>query len=163
MFVDVTGNPMAPEPIVMRILRQVQVPTLHDSAWLGPFEQLVGAAFSLLESEKRGFSRRKYNPMYHPFVQRKIVSLLQELEACKKSRQQDALDDWLSRYYFNSGIQRVNFAAERLIATFALCRASVVHAFPRSPSTIIDRRISSSASTVPKLVWRTLRRNTQPR
>jgi hypothetical protein len=97
----------------------VQAPALHDSAWLGPFEQVVGAAFSLLESEKRGFSRRKHNPMYHPMVQRKIVSLLQELESGKNSTQQQALDDWLSRYYFNSGIQRVNFAAERLIATFA--------------------------------------------
>jgi len=100
-------------------LSQLAAPELPDSAWLGPFEQLVGAAFSLIESEKRGFSGRKYNPLYHPMVQRKIVSLLEELEAGQQIKQQGALDNWLSRYYFNSGIQRVNFAAERLIATFA--------------------------------------------
>lgn len=52
-------------------------------------------------------------------VQCKIVSLLAELEAGRESTQKEALDDWLSRYFFNSGIQRVTFAAERLIATFA--------------------------------------------
>ena len=101
------------------LLSRIQVPVVHDSAWIGPFEQLVGAAFSLIESEKRGFSRREYSPVYHPAVQGKIASLLRELEAGMKSTQQDALDNWLSRYYFNSGIQRVNFAAERLIASFA--------------------------------------------
>lgn len=100
-------------------LSQLSAPALHDSAWIGPFEQLVGAAFSLIESENIGFSRRKHNPMYHPMVQRKIVSLLVELEAGQESTDQDGLDNWLSRYYFNSGIQRVTFAAERLIATFA--------------------------------------------
>jgi hypothetical protein len=119
MFVDTTGSSTAAEMVLMRILKQVQAPALHDSAWLGPFEQLVGAAFSLIESEKRGFSRREYSPVYHPMVQRKIVSLLGELEAGKNTTQEDALDNWLSRYYFNSGIQRVNFAAERLVATFA--------------------------------------------
>ena len=100
-------------------LGQLAAPALHDSAWLGPFEQLVGAAFSLIESEKRGFSRRKYDPLYHPNVQSKIVPLLEKLEAGQGTMQQNVLDTWLSRYYFNSGIQRVNFAAERLIATFA--------------------------------------------
>jgi hypothetical protein len=100
-------------------LSQLAAPTLHDSVWLGPFEQLVGAAYSLIESEKRGFSSRAYSPVYHPMVQCMIVSLLEGLEAGKKITQQDALDNWLSRYYFNSGIQRVNFAAERLVATFA--------------------------------------------
>lgn len=101
------------------VLLQLQAPILHDSAWIGPFEQMVGAAFSLIESEKRGYSLRQYSPVYHPVVQCKIVSLLTELEAGRESTQKEALDDWLSRYYFNSGIQRVNFAAERLIATFA--------------------------------------------
>lgn len=114
-----TGSPTAPETTLMRILSQVQVPALHDSAWLGPFEQLVGAAFSLIESKKRGFSQREYSPVYHPVVQSKIVGLLEDFEAGRESTQQDALDNWLSRYYFNSGIQRVNFAAERMIATFA--------------------------------------------
>lgn len=110
-------------------LSQIQAPRLHDSAWIGPFEQLVGAAFSLIESENRGFSRRKYSAVYHPAVQRKIVSLLAELEAGVESTQRDALDNWLSRYYFNSGIQRVTFAAERLIATFAAlpCKCGTRH------------------------------------
>jgi hypothetical protein len=114
--------PLNPADFSIRLntlLSQIRVPVLHDSAWIGPFEQLVGAAFSLIESEKKGFSRREYSPVYHPAVQCKIASLLVELEAGMKSTQQDALDNWLSRYYFNSGIQRVNFAAERLIATFA--------------------------------------------
>jgi hypothetical protein len=104
---------------LMILLRQIQAPMLHDSVWIGPFEQLVGAVFSLVEGEKRGFSRREYSPVYHPAVQCKIASLLRELEAGLDSTQKDALDNWLSRYYFNSGIQRINFAAERLIATFA--------------------------------------------
>jgi hypothetical protein len=79
----------------------------------------VGATFSLIEAEKSGFSRRTYNPMYHPRVQCKIVSLLKDLETGKDSTHKDVLDSWLSRYYFNSGIQRVTFAAERLIATLA--------------------------------------------
>jgi hypothetical protein len=101
------------------LLSQIQVPVLHDSAWIGPFEQLMGALFSLIESEKRGFSRREHSRAYHPTVQCKIASLLSELQAGTESTQPDALHNWLSRYYFNSGIQRINFAAERLIATFA--------------------------------------------
>jgi len=101
------------------LLNQINAPALHESAWIGPFEQLMGAIFSLIESEKRDFSFREYSPVYHPAVQCNITSFLRELEAGMKSTQQDALDNWLSRYYFNSGIQRVNFAAERLIATFA--------------------------------------------
>ena len=114
-------------------LGQLAVPALHDSAWLGPFEQLVGAAFSLIESEKRGFSRKRYNPLYHPMVQRKIVSLLEELEAGQESTEQSALDSWLSRYYFNSSIQRMTFAAERLVATFPAlpCKCST-----RSPEIV---------------------------
>jgi hypothetical protein len=88
-------------------------------AWIGPFEQLVGAAFSLIESENRGYSQLAYSGLYHPNVQEKIVSLVAELEAGKESCDKNALENWLSRYYFNSGIQRVNFAAERLIATYA--------------------------------------------
>jgi hypothetical protein len=103
-------------------LSRIQVPELHDCAWIGPFEQLVGASFSLIESEKRGFLRGHLN--YHPAVQRKIVSLLAELEAGKESTDKEALENWLSRYYFNCGIQRVNFAAERLIATFAALSCS---------------------------------------
>ena len=47
-------------------MHQLQAPALHDSAWIGPFEQMVGATFSLIESEKRGFSIREYSPVYHP-------------------------------------------------------------------------------------------------
>ena len=100
-------------------LTKIQCPSLYDSAWLGSFEQLVGAGFSLIESEERGFSRREYSPVYHPAVQRQIVSLLVELAAGEQCSDEEALENWLSRYYFNSGIQRVTFAAERLIATFA--------------------------------------------
>jgi hypothetical protein len=115
------------EARLMGNLGQLSAPALHDSAWIGPFEQLVGAAFSLIESEKRGFSRREYCPRYHPLVQSKIVGLLGDFEAGRESAQQDALDNWLCRYYFNSGIQRLNFAAERLVATFAAlpCKCGV--------------------------------------
>ena len=101
------------------VLVSIQAPPLHDSAWIGPFEQLVGATFSLIESEKRGFSQLVYSPVYHRTVQCKIASVLAKLDVGTSSEQQDALDNWLSRYYFNSGIQRLSFAAERLIATFA--------------------------------------------
>jgi hypothetical protein len=84
----------------------------------------VGAAFSLIESEKRGYSRRGHSNRYHPAVQEKIVLLLAELEAGSVSTDKEALDDWLSRYYFNSGIQRVNFAAERLLVTLAALSCS---------------------------------------
>lgn len=70
-------------------------------------------------ARKEDFPLRKHSPVYHPAVQCKIASLLGELEAGTEITQKDALDHWLSRYYFNSGIQRVTFAAERLVATFA--------------------------------------------
>ena len=104
---------------LIELLRKIEAPASYDSAWIGPFEQLVGAAFSLIESEKRKFSSRKYDSLYHPKVQCKIVSALEEFETGQQVEKQNALDSWLSGYYFNSGIQRINFAAERLIATFA--------------------------------------------
>ena len=69
------------EARLMGNLGQLSAAALHDSAWIGPLEQLVGAAFSLIESEKRGFSRREYCPRYHPLVQSKIVGLLGDFEA----------------------------------------------------------------------------------
>ena len=102
------------------LLSQISAPVLHNSAWIGAFEQLMGAVFSLMESDKRGFSHRDHSlAVYHPVVQCRIASLLRELDAGTEITQKDALDQWFSRYYFNSGIQRVTFAAERLMATFA--------------------------------------------
>jgi hypothetical protein len=112
------GSPGFAQPL-METLSQLKAPGLHDSAWIGPFEQLAGAGYSLLASEQLGYSRRSYFGLYHPLVQSKIVSLLTDKFANQTSSDQEALDNWLSRFYFNSGIQRVDFAAERLIATFA--------------------------------------------
>jgi hypothetical protein len=104
---------------LMAALTTLQVPSLHDSAWIGPFEQLAGAGYSLLASEKLGYSGRSHFGLYHPLVQSKIVSLLTDKLTNQTSSENEALDNWLSRFYFNSGIQRVDFAAERLFATFA--------------------------------------------
>jgi len=103
---------------ISEALGKLQVPQRHNSVWIGPFEQLAGADHSLIMSENLGFSNRTYSYTYFLDVQRKIVSLLDEVEKGSASSDQDALDNWMSRYYFNSGIQRVDYAAERLIATF---------------------------------------------
>jgi hypothetical protein len=103
---------------ISEALGTLQVPKRYDSVWIGPFEQLAGAGHSLIMSENLGFSSRKRSRTYFVDVQRKIVGLLQEVGRETASSDQDALSDWMSRYYFNSGIQRVDYAAERLIATF---------------------------------------------
>lgn len=103
---------------VSAALRKLQVPLCSNSVWIGPFEQLAGAGHSLVTSENLGFSNREYSRTYFIDVQCKIVSLLGEVEEGSASSDQNALHNWMSRYYFNSGIQRVDYAAERLAATF---------------------------------------------
>ena len=120
-------------------LNTIQTPSLYDCAWIAPFEQLVGAAYSLIESEKRDYSHRGHSLVYHPAVQGKIVSLLAELDAGGVSTDKEALEEWLSRYYFNSGIQRLNFAAERLAVTFAILRCSCGG---RTPPIAIGTRVT---------------------
>lgn len=54
-----TSAPVPPSPDfrtrLNAALRELQAPVVHDSAWIGPFEQLAGAVFSLIEARKEAF------------------------------------------------------------------------------------------------------------
>jgi len=68
-----------------------------------------------MQAENRGFhSRRTDN--YFEEVLAKIVELLREQK--EQASESDALNNYLSAFYFNAGFQRLIFAAERLLAAF---------------------------------------------
>src|SRR5271165_4375340 len=90
-------------------------PNCEHNPWTGPFDQLVSCAYALMQAENRGFHARPTDN-YFEDVLAKIVELLREQKA--EASESDALNNYLSSFYFNAGIQRLTFAAERLLAAF---------------------------------------------
>lgn len=88
-----------------------------DAVWLGPFDQLVSAGYALLKSDELGYSKRDVS-VYYFDVHAQIVSLLGEQAEGRPSSSPQALDNFLSSFYFNAGLQRLTFAAERLLTSF---------------------------------------------
>lgn len=103
---------------VQKALGGLQVPLRHDSAWIGPFEQLVGAGYALLAAEQQGILERDLE-LYHLRVQRRITSLILEHFTRGSLQDRGTFKDWTSGFYFNCAIQRSVWAAERLLLTFA--------------------------------------------
>lgn len=104
-------------------LQKLKCPAF-DSVWVGPFEQLLGAGYALLGATKHEIYRRNLD-RYNPEVQAKVTTHLQALfsegvasDACKFD-DPCRFDDWVSGFYFNSAIQRINWAGERLLLTCA--------------------------------------------
>jgi hypothetical protein len=105
---------------VRESLADLECPKFSDSAWVAPFELLMGAAYALLAAEHHGYSRRggrKYE--YHTRVRANIADLLAEHAFAPPASERPQFDDWVSGFYFNAAEQRIVWAADRLLTTFA--------------------------------------------
>lgn len=106
--------------LVRESLADLQCPKFSDSAWVAPFELLMGAAYALLAAERHGYSRRdarKYE--YHTHVRENIAAILAEHAFAPPASGSPVFDDWVSGFYFNAAEQRLVWAADRLLTTFA--------------------------------------------
>ena len=106
--------------LVRECVADLQSPRFSDSAWVGPFELLMGAAYAILAAERHGNSRRdgrKYE--YHTHVRENIVAILAEHAFAPPASDRPIFDDWVSGFYFNAAEQRLVWAADRLLTTFA--------------------------------------------
>jgi hypothetical protein len=106
--------------LVRESLADLQSPKFSDSAWVAPFELLMGAAYALLAAERHGYSRRdgrKYE--YQMQVRGNIAALVAEHAFAPPGPDRPAFDDWVSSFYFNAAEQRLVWAADRLLTTFA--------------------------------------------
>jgi hypothetical protein len=105
---------------VRESLADLGCPKFSDSAWVAPFELLMGVAYALLAAERHGYSRhdgRKYE--YHTRVRANIADVLAEQTFTPPASQRPLFDDWVSGFYFNAAEQRIVWAADRLLTTFA--------------------------------------------
>jgi len=105
---------------VRESLADLQCPKFSDSAWVTPFELLMGAAYALLAAERHGYSRRdgrKYE--YHTHVRENIAAVLAEHAFSPFFPDRPLFDDWVSGFYFNAAEQRIVWAADRLLTAFA--------------------------------------------
>jgi hypothetical protein len=104
-------------------LQKLHAPAF-DSAWVGPFEQLLGAGYALLGATKHGIYQRNLD-RYNPQVQAKVTIHLEALFSESVASDVCTFDDpcrfgdWVSGFYFNSAIQRIVWAGERLLLTCA--------------------------------------------
>jgi hypothetical protein len=96
-------------------LRKLKTPNSEDNVWIGPFDQLVSCGYAIVQAANRGFIGRE-TERYYDNVFVRIVKLLGQEE--HENSELVALNNYVSSFYFNAGIQRLVFAAERLIATF---------------------------------------------
>jgi hypothetical protein len=106
--------------LVRESLADIESPKFSDSAWVAPFELLMGAAYALLATERHGYSRRdgrKYE--YHAHVRESIASIIVEHAFAGSSSDRALFDDWVSGFYFNAAEQRLVWAADCLLTTFA--------------------------------------------
>lgn len=104
-------------------LKSLTKPPHKESVWIGPFDQLVSSAYALLKAHEFKFTNRTTG-QYYDRVFCQIVPLLSELADGRKSADPTALKDHLSGIYFNAGFQRLTWAAERLVTTFAAVRCT---------------------------------------
>jgi hypothetical protein len=104
-----------PDP-VRDTLECLELPD-DGSVWVGPYEQLHGARFSLLGAKRHGIYARDICD-YHVRVRTKIVALILQHDATGQVEDKSALDNALAGFYFNAAIQRVVWPSERLIKTF---------------------------------------------
>ena len=105
---------------VRESLADLQSPKFSDSAWVASFELLMGAAYALLAAERHGYSRRdrrKYE--YHTHARENIAAVVAEHAFAPPASDRSTFDDWVSGFYFNAAEQRIVWAADRLLTTFA--------------------------------------------
>jgi hypothetical protein len=99
-------------------LNLLTTPPSKESVWIGPFDQLVSSAYAFLAADELGFAKRSIDGYYHKvFCQ--IVKLVSKLARGREPSDSPAFKNYLSGIYFNAGFQRLTWAAERLITTFA--------------------------------------------
>jgi len=102
---------------IIASLKKLQCPS-YNSPWLGPFEQLVGAGYALLAAiQHRIYSRNL--EQYNLRVQQGIISHIEGFFLGQNVLDPNGFDDWVAGFYFNCGIQRTVWAAERLLLTCA--------------------------------------------
>ncbi len=105
--------------LVRESLGDLECPKFSDSAWVAPFELLMGAAYALLAAERHGYSRRdcrKYE--YHTHVREKIAAVVAAHVFAPPASDRPVFDDWVSGFYFNAAEQRIVWAADRLLTIF---------------------------------------------
>ena len=110
---------------VLSAMKSLQTPPSKKSVWIGPFDQLASAAYALLEADKLNVAKRIANSDdYYKRVFCHVTSLVSEYADSRHCTDSPALNTYLSVIYFNAGYQRVTFAAERLVTTFAAIRCT---------------------------------------
>jgi len=106
--------------LVRESLADLQSPRFSDSSWVAPFELLMGAVYSLLAAERHGYSRResrKYE--YHTHVRENLAAIVAEHAFAPPASGSSVFDDWVAGFYFNAAEQRLVWATDRLLTTFA--------------------------------------------
>jgi hypothetical protein len=98
-------------------LKHVECPGFK-SVWLGPFEQLTGAGYSLFAAIRYRIYERDLS-RYNQRVQSVVVSEIEKMFTVAEAPDHSGIGDWLSGFYFNSAIERIVWAGERLLLTLA--------------------------------------------
>lgn len=104
--------------IIFNALKKLTCPA-YENVWLGPFEQLIGGGYALLAAVQRGIYHRDLSNHYNSRVQAKVVSHIVSLFLNTSIADPQGFDDWTSGFYFKAAIQRIVWAGERLLFTFA--------------------------------------------
>ena len=102
--------------LVRDALKTMGLPNV-GTVWIGPYEQLHGAGFALLAAARHGVHQRDLSN-YHLRVRTNIVQIILEHDELGKVADRFAFDNAMAGFYFNSAIQRIVWASERLIKTF---------------------------------------------
>lgn len=106
--------------LVRDVLASLRCPRFGDSPWIAVFEQLASAGYALLAAEKHGYSHRDQRRFaYHGRIRADVVGWLAGYAFPQYVSDYTAQDDLLSGFYFNSAVERLVWAAERMVATFA--------------------------------------------
>jgi len=116
LLLDYNRRSMGTIAEILDPLQKLPCPTF-DSVWLGPFEQLLGAGYALLSATKHGIYTRSLDSHYNQAVQAKVTSHLRRIFSETDVSSADRFEDWVSGFYFNSAIQRMVWAGERLLLT----------------------------------------------
>lgn len=102
--------------LVRTALKTMHLPDA-GTVWIGPYEQLHGAGYALLAAARHGVYERNLSN-YHERVRTRVVQTILEHDEAGTVTDKFVFDNALAGFYFNSGVQRLVWASERLIKTF---------------------------------------------
>ncbi len=100
------------------VLSKLPYPATNEKHLCPCYEQLIGAAYGLISAGDYGILNRSLSD-YHERVRPQLVPIMTAADRLPIAAKNKTWATWVSGFYFNTAIQRIIWATDRLVTIFA--------------------------------------------